>query len=758
MSTPYTKHPEPDEIPHQELHALRELLDVHMALTSALDPEEVIRTIAEAARRLTGAAYSWVDLVDGDTLYMATFSGEDQGLESIFPPDYRLPLEGSAMGKVILERETFLIGDAATIENAHPEASEMVAGAGWPTRSIAAVPLVAEEMARGLLAIGSAERDAFDEEEIELLSTFASSAVVALENARRYEEEQRRRQIADGLREILSVLNSDRSLAETLDFIVHQAAEFTGAASVIYRADVRANQATLVAAAGLPQALALDLDDLNTLVFRATLNRESARVPNVSATWEQLDAEGGETPPSLRRWRRAFREHFRGLISVPLIVRDEVYGALGFFYAKPRRAFSAEEVNLVSIIGEQTALALENARLHREELERRRVAEALRDALSVLNSSRPHHEILDHIVAQAIRLLNTRVGAIYIVGDDDMVSAGAARGLPEDYLRLRIPVGNMVTGRAVARREPVALADIPSSTDTLHAFLEEPGTPDGWDEGIRWVAENCKAVLAVPICAGDQVFGALTLYYDRPRYHTDEEIALAVAFADQAALVLEGQRLQDRLRRAAALEERNRLARGLHDAVTQTLFSASMIASVLPDIWDQDPVAGHRRLEQLTHLTRGALAEMRTMLLELRPEGLVEGHIGDLLRHLVDAAAGRSNLQAELSVSGTCELPVDVKIALYRIVQEALHNVTRHAEASHVLVSLHCAPDLVQLQVMDDGRGFTPETVTSDHMGLQNMRERVRDIGGDYELDTSAGEGTRITVTWHPVDSPLSDR
>lgn len=230
--------------------------------------------------------------------------------------------------------------------------------------------------------------------------------------------------------------------------------------------------------------------------------------------------------------------------------------------------------------------------------------------------------------------------------------------------------------------------------------------------------------------------------------NSTEEILLAVAFADQAALVLEVDYFQDRLQEAAAVEERNRLARDLHDAVTQTLFSASMIAGVLPDLWEENVEAGRYRLRQLENLTRGALAEMRAMLLELRPQGLIEGRIQDLLRHLVDAAAGRCKAEFSLNVHGPCDLPTEVKVVCYRIVQEALHNVIKHAEASHVLVALRCEEGAVRLQVMDDGRGFDPDGITSDHMGVCNMRERAAAVGGTFALNTGEGEGTQLTFTW----------
>jgi signal transduction histidine kinase len=725
------------------------LLAIQRALTSALDPEDVIRLIAREARRLTGAEFSWVDFVEDEALRLVLYSGEDRTFEEAFEPDFRLPLHDSAMGQAVLQNRVIRLDGLEHVAGSHQGAVERLEAANWPGRSIVAVPLVLDGEALGMLAIGSPEIRAFDESDERTLSMFASSAVIALDNAQRYENERRRREIAEGLREILSVLNVARPLQETLDFIAQQASHFTDAAAGIYRIDVKANYASLVASASMPEDLQIDIDDLNTAIFRSALGGDPLFVTDIRESWDQLTSQDYEPSPNLQRWREGCLRHFYAGISVPLIVQEEVYGILAIYYPAARHSFTREETDLVLTIAKQTALAIENAKSQQEQRERRQIAEALRDSISILNSGRPKDELLHRIVGQAVDLLSTRVGAIYLVDDNDVLSVGAARGLPEDYQRLRIPVGNMVTGRAVQRREPVALADISSAEETLRGFLEEPGTPRGWKEGVQWVSDTFRAVLAVPIQTADRVFGALTLYYDRPRYHTDEEIALAATFADQAALVLEGDYFQARLQEAAAVEERNRLARDLHDAVTQTLFSASMIAGVLPDLWEEDIEAGRYRLRQLESLTRGALAEMRAMLLELRPQGLIEGRLQELLRHLVDAAAGRCKTEFSLNVHGSCDLPDDVKIACYRIVQEALHNVVKHADASHALVSLRCEADGLRLQIMDDGVGFDLDGVTSDRMGVCNMRERAEAIGGAFVINTAEGEGTQITIEVH---------
>jgi signal transduction histidine kinase len=214
---------------------------------------------------------------------------------------------------------------------------------------------------------------------------------------------------------------------------------------------------------------------------------------------------------------------------------------------------------------------------------------------------------------------------------------------------------------------------------------------------------------------------------------------------------------------AAVAAERSRLARDLHDSVTQTLFSASLIAEAFPTIWESDQAEGGQLLKEMQRLSRGALAEMRTLLLELRPTVLVEASLDDLLHQLVEAITGRKDISAVVTVEGDGELPPDVHVAFYRIAQEALNNVVKHAYAGHVAVSLRWFPPQISMQasgipngqkrdvelcVSDDGCGFDEKRCPPDRLGLRSMRERAQAVGARLDVESRPGHGTRITVLW----------
>ena len=207
--------------------------------------------------------------------------------------------------------------------------------------------------------------------------------------------------------------------------------------------------------------------------------------------------------------------------------------------------------------------------------------------------------------------------------------------------------------------------------------------------------------------------------------------------------------LTQQARQQAAAEERNRLARDLHDAVSQTLFSASLISEVLPRLWQRDENEGRRRLEEVRQLTREALAEMRTLLLELRPDSLVEAELDYLLTQLGESITGRSRVPVTVAVTGRCAVPVEVKVALYRIAQEALNNVAKHAGAKAAKVKLFCRAGRVTLQVSDDGKGFNTRGIPPNSLGLNIMRERAREIGASLTVRSKVGEGTTVKAAWN---------
>lgn len=392
-----------------------------------------------------------------------------------------------------------------------------------------------------------------------------------------------------------------------------------------------------------------------------------------------------------------------------------------------------------------------------------RVAVSLRETLRVLNSNRSLEEILQFIVHQARDILFAQAAAIYRpVGQSGIMQIQAHEGLSDQYVReARIPFGRLATGNAAVKGKPVAIPDVNQRLADSGMTLDEES-----EAILIQLSTSYRALLAVPmIFPKGEVYGTLDLYFDAPQNFSEDDIALACAYSDQAVLAIENARLSQRVEQAAILSERDRLARDLHDTVTQTLFSASLIADVLPVLWEQDETHGRMALQELRKLSCGALAEMRMLLFELRPEALLSADVFTLLRQQVEAFTSRTRVPARFETERfECQMPADAKIALYRVTQELLHNIEKHAQASQVVVifdrvepssrarrsAMHCrlCKQCVRLVVTDDGRGFDEAAITSDHMGLNFVRERVEEIGGSMLLQTRPGQGTRVEVVW----------
>ncbi len=247
---------------------------------------------------------------------------------------------------------------------------------------------------------------------------------------------------------------------------------------------------------------------------------------------------------------------------------------------------------------------------------------------------------------------------------------------------------------------------------------------------------------------------AMSLGAANTAIETEEELLdyrsnLETMVEDRTARLEETQaQLVEQAEEQAAAAERGRLARDLHDVVTQLLFSINLVAGSLPRLWRSDPDMAERSTDELRRLTRGALAEMRTLLRELRPHTIMETDLGTLVTHLTEGLAARHDIPAEVHTDLGGELPPDVHIALYRIAQESMNNVAKHANASSLVVDLTGRNGQVHLSVVDDGYGFDAAEVSADHMGLDIMQERASGIGADLIVISEPDAGTTVDVTW----------
>ncbi len=205
---------------------------------------------------------------------------------------------------------------------------------------------------------------------------------------------------------------------------------------------------------------------------------------------------------------------------------------------------------------------------------------------------------------------------------------------------------------------------------------------------------------------------------------------------------------REKAQKLAAAEERQRLARELHDSVSQTLFSSTVMSESALRVWDINPTKAHDLMVQLQQLTSSALSEMRLLLLELRPASLIQVGLQTLIQQLANTLKTRTAIEIVTALDDIPTLHPDVQIGIYRIVQEALNNIIKHSQAEQVLIQLTRTDQQIVLTISDNGRGFDMETNKPTSLGMNIMRERADSIGAHLNIESAAGEGTRIQVTW----------
>ncbi|MBN1874555.1 MAG: PAS domain-containing protein [Anaerolineae bacterium] len=360
------------------------------------------------------------------------------------------------------------------------------------------------------------------------------------------------------------------------------------------------------------------------------------------------------------------------------------------------------------------------ARTH--EIERRRkVAEGLRDTLNALNSALSLEQVLDMIAMRSGQLLGISGAAIF----------------RQHY------VG-----------EPLEVQAAYGVLKNTEVKMLGNGTPfpGGQDVLLEAMTQRCPvisgAVLAVPLLVKGEIYGGLMLCYPTPRQIAEEEIELVTILADQVALAIENARLRAEVQQAAVLAERSRLARDLHDSVTQALYSIMLYAEAtnLAMAAGKQAVATKNLLE-LRNMAHEAMLDMRVLIFELHPPVLEEEGLVAALQARLAAVEARAGLRAEVEVEGERRLPLRIEEELFWIAQEALNNAAKHSKAEIVTVRLHFDEQSVRLTVQDNGKGFdTVQARQGGGMGMRGIEERVQRIHGKLEIISSQEVGTTLSV------------
>lgn len=383
------------------------------------------------------------------------------------------------------------------------------------------------------------------------------------------------------------------------------------------------------------------------------------------------------------------------------------------------------------------ALLAAVADLYTAERERTRQITHLYQLSRSIGVSLELDDVLQEICTAAAKLLDVPFATIFNLDrEGGVLVARTAFGLPPTALSiLNLRLGEGVVGQVAVSGHPVVIDDTQASSEAAHQLAGPL---------------NARAIIVVPILRRDEVIGVLTAASPRPHAFGPEAIRLLELLTYQADHAIENAQLHRHARELAAQEERQRLARDLHDSVTQSLFSLNLISQVLPDIWQSHPDKAWDAIHQMANLSSDALAEMRALLFQLRPVALDQMGLAEAIRRYVDAMQRRGYpLQLEVAdnLTATEQPPLLVQEAIYRIAQEAINNASRHARARQITVSLSLDPHRASLMVSDDGVGFDlANSRRPGHLGLGNMHERAAQVGGHLYIVSVPGEGTAVRL------------
>jgi signal transduction histidine kinase len=445
---------------------------------------------------------------------------------------------------------------------------------------------------------------------------------------------------------------------------------------------------------------------------------------------------------------------------LPLVYQAETIGQMRFAPRTPDEPFTPADRRLLDELARQAGLSAHavqlTADLQRsyEQLEQR-VVERTRELSSLLEISHTvastlHLKPLLGLILDQLKLVIDSTGSsILTVEGEDLLFLDHRGPVPQEQLvRLHFPLEQLgPMWETIASGESILIQDVHDETKLAQALRTAMG------ELLATTFQYVCSFLAVPLILRDQAIGMLVLTSSEEQAFTERHAMLALAIANQAAIAIENARLYAQAQELAALEERQKLARELHDSVSQALYGISLGAHATRTALSLDPDHAAEPLDYIVSLAEAAQAEMRALIFELRPESLeAEGLVSALTKQAA-ALQARHEIIVSTELRDEPDLPMRAKQELYRIAQEAMHNTVKHAHADQVVLRLEQTGDEVVLEVRDDGAGFDPTGAFPGHLGLRSMQERVSHLGGRLQIESAPGQGTHL-LALVPLGNP----
>ncbi len=601
-------------------------------------------------------------------------------------------------------------------------------------RSLFMVPLWEKGELVGGICANFTEPGAFTVEHVEIVQQVAAPLAIAMQNARLIEAERKEHQLAETLRNLANISSAGQDQTQILDAILVQLARVIrfDRAAITLRIE---GAYQIVAHRGLEYEHDKLISERIPLLSHMSQVIESCR-PHIiadtktSADWIVLP--GGE---DIRCW-----------LGVPMLVRGKIVGLLTLDKYEPD-FYKESDANLALAFANQAAITIENARLYQQlqqytdQLERR-VVERVRDLNALYNISALSTEpaemepVLGSALETVLTALGCFAGAIHLRDDEETFHLLHEIGVPA-YVRPfieHVPFDHEIVGDMLSGNAPTNTVKDIAGTSFGTQFSLQPGE-------LTYAGALMRSK--------GKLMGVLSAVHNLGRQFTAEDLALLAAIADHVAVTIENGRLHQNARQLAVMQERERMARELHDSVTQSLYSLTLFAEAGRELLEAGKVSRVQvYLNQIVAASLQALREMRLMLYDLRSTTLLEEGLVQALRYRLENVEERAGIETSLTAPENMRLPADVEETLYRISQEALNNTLKHARASRVDITIRVDTSHLTLEVQDNGRGFQAQNWAAQKPGggLLTMKKQVEQLNGAIVLQSAPDQGTKITV------------
>ncbi len=696
---------------------------------------------------------------DVDRLHLFLWEGLDFRNATYFEPVATISRMGESAAPLgtHLEVEQYPVADQVArtrqlvIENIHTHPQvDPITRTNWEAVGIQAlllVPLFQDERWYGTLSFESQYPRTYSERDRRLtlaISDLVTSAVVRIASQM---ETQQAEEEAAFLYQFAQEVNSATSTQEVADAVIRAYSTVEGVYIQIWE-HLDYHRASHYVIAGAAVRGDTMVADRGAIYYKSTLPDFYERVRR-EGIWIVEDADND---PRIDPWLREVYAsiNVRATLVLPMLQGERWLASISFRYSKPYN-YSPRDLRLMRGIRDVVFAAVERIesqeamrRAYLAEQDARAESEALYRVSEDINAATTFHDIV-----RAVDKLDFGPGDIYLNLFENYNYEGAR------YFDIVATANDAFNHEG--ERWWISEFSLVHQFSRQGVFINEniPENPN-IDELSKqqFLRLGVKSNMRVSLWLHGRWMGGLGLDSALPRSYSEREKRLMAGVGDLVAAAVERIRLQQETERAhyraqelVALEERNRLARELHDSVSQALYGIGLGARTAQAMWEEDNALVKESIDYVLTLAEAALVEMRALIFELRPESLENEGLVVVLAKQAASLQTRHGLQVNLELCEEPSLPVEVKENLFRVAREALHNIIKHAGASRVSLRLTKEADRIVLQITDNGVGFDSQNQFPGHLGLQSMQERIRHLGGEFDLQSAVGMGTRVTVS-----------